>query len=108
MNDVKVLTVGGSRNIGYFSSIRLLGRRDIRISSFPDALEDSGATVTFLLRTPSVFDKDETVQGYVRSGKARLVQGDALVKEDVQRAWTEARRGGDDTTVDFLLFTVGE
>ncbi|KAG6371928.1 hypothetical protein JVT61DRAFT_8937 [Boletus reticuloceps] len=25
MNNIKVLTIGGSRNIGYFSSIRLLG-----------------------------------------------------------------------------------
>jgi len=91
MNNIKVLTIGGSRNIGYFSSIRLL---------------DLGATVTFLLRKSSVFDNDETIQKYVRAGKARLVQGDALVKDDVKRAWTAAQ-GDDNKPVDFLVFTVG-
>ncbi|KIJ16659.1 hypothetical protein PAXINDRAFT_74801, partial [Paxillus involutus ATCC 200175] len=87
----KVLVIGGSRNIGYLSSIRLL---------------DSGATVTFLLRKVEVFDGDETIQRYLEQGKARLVQGDALIKDDVQRAWDEAAKG-DDTPVDLLLFTVG-
>ncbi|KAF8125963.1 hypothetical protein EV363DRAFT_601945 [Boletus edulis] len=91
MNNIKVLVIGGSRNIGYFSSIRLL---------------DLGATVTFLLRKPSVFENDETIQQYVRAGKARLVHGDALVKEDVKRAWTVAQ-GDDDKPVDFLVSTVG-
>ncbi|KAF9242078.1 hypothetical protein BU15DRAFT_87000 [Melanogaster broomeanus] len=86
MNNTKVLTIGGSRNIGYLSSIRLL---------------DLGATVTFLLRTP------KTIQKYVRMGKARLVQGDALIKDDVERAWAEAAKGDDDTPVEFLIFTVG-
>ena len=54
-----------------------------------------------------MFDNDETVQKYVRAGKARLVQGDALVKEDVKRAWTVAQ-GDDDRPVDFLVFTVGK
>lgn len=70
----------------------------------------SGATVTFLLRDPSVFDADDVVQGYVSSGKARLVKGDALVKGDVQTAWDQAsfstNNGFED--VDLLLFTVGE
>ncbi|KAF8834785.1 hypothetical protein BDN67DRAFT_1006022 [Paxillus ammoniavirescens] len=87
----KVLVIGGSRNIGYLSSIRLL---------------DSGATVTFLLRKVEVFDGNETIQKYVEQGKARLVQGDALIKDDVQRAWDEAAKG-DDKPVDLLLFTVG-
>jgi len=84
-----VLVLGGSRNIGYHAAIRLLA---------------SGATVTFLLRSPSTFDKDEAVQGYVKSGKARLVQGDGLVQEDVRRAWEES---GKDQPVDTVLFTVG-
>ncbi|KAG9313326.1 hypothetical protein JVU11DRAFT_5631 [Chiua virens] len=91
MNDIKVLTIGGSRNIGYFSSRRLL---------------DLGAIVTFLLRKPNVFDNDEAIQEYVRGGKARLVQGDALVKEDVKRAWATAQ-GDDGKPIDFLVFTVG-
>lgn len=68
---------------------------------------DLGATVTFLLRKPSVFDNDETIQKYVRSGKARLVQGDALVKTDVKRVW-HAAQGDDHKPVDFLIFTVGK
>ncbi|KAF9220200.1 hypothetical protein BS17DRAFT_797851 [Gyrodon lividus] len=87
----KVLVIGGSRNIGYLSSIRLL---------------DSGATVTFLLRRVEAFDDNEIIQKYVKEGKARLVQGDALIKDDVQRAWDEAVKG-DDKPVDLLLFTVG-
>ncbi|TFK36425.1 hypothetical protein BDQ12DRAFT_686871 [Crucibulum laeve] len=86
---LNILTIGGSRNIGYFSSVRFLA---------------SGATVTFLLRSPSVFNKDETIQPYIKSGKARLVKGDALVIEDVRRSWEEA---GKDGKVDVLLFTVG-
>lgn len=92
MNDIKVLTVGGSRNIGYYASLRLL---------------DLGATVTFLLRSPSVFNDDAAIQRHVSSGKARLVKGNALVREDVERAWTEAAKGDDNRPVDFLVFTVG-
>ncbi|KAF9478504.1 hypothetical protein BDN70DRAFT_879943 [Pholiota conissans] len=86
---LNVLSVGGSRNIGYFSAIRLL---------------ESGANVTFLLRSPTIFDSDETIQKYVKLGKARLLEGNALVREDVQRAWDEA---GKESPVDLLLFTVG-
>ncbi|KAF7302618.1 hypothetical protein HMN09_00896300 [Mycena chlorophos] len=85
-SNMNVLAVGASRNIGYLTSIRLL---------------EKGATVTFLLRSPSAFDKDETIQRHVRSGKARLVKGDALKEEDARRAWESAG------TVDTLLFTVG-
>ncbi|VDB82686.1 unnamed protein product [Peniophora sp. CBMAI 1063] len=90
---MKVYCIGGSRNIGYFASVRLLGH-----------------TVTFLLRSPSVFEEDETMQRYIRAGAARLVQGDALKKEDVQRGWQEAAKpmnGGDQSGVDILLFTLG-
>jgi hypothetical protein len=64
-----------------------------------------GHTITFLLRSPSVFDKDEVLQTYLKAGKARLVKGDALVLDDVGHAWNEAAKGGD---IDLLLFTVGE
>lgn len=91
MENYKVLVIGGSRNIGYYSAVRLLAL---------------GATVTFLLRSPQVFEQDKTIQTYVKEGKARLIQGDALVKNDVRRAWSEAQ--ADDTRpVDFLIFTVG-
>jgi len=87
--ELNILAIGGSRNIGYFSAVRFLA---------------SGSTVTFLLRSPSVFDKDEVIQGYVRSGSAHLLKGDALVRSDVQHAWDEAAKRGN---VDLLLFTVG-
>ncbi|KAF9014247.1 hypothetical protein BDQ17DRAFT_1419148 [Cyathus striatus] len=86
-----VLSIGGSRNIGYFASLRLLA---------------AGATVTFLLRNPSVFDSDTDVQKYIRKGTAFLVKGDALVKSDVELAWKEATANGI-KNVDLLLFTVG-
>ncbi|KAF8889869.1 hypothetical protein BD779DRAFT_1707023 [Infundibulicybe gibba] len=84
-----ILVIGGSRNIGYYSSIRFL---------------DAGANVTFLLRSPNVFDADEVIQRYVKSGKAHLLKGDALVQSDVQHAWDDAARGA---AVDLCLFTVG-
>ncbi|KDR73735.1 hypothetical protein GALMADRAFT_72063 [Galerina marginata CBS 339.88] len=86
---LNVLAIGASRNIGYFSSIRLL---------------EAGATVTFLLRSPAAFDSDEVIQKYVKSGKAHLVKGDALVKENVRHSWDESTKHGN---VDLLLFTVG-
>ncbi|KZV70509.1 hypothetical protein PENSPDRAFT_752562 [Peniophora sp. CONT] len=92
---MKVYCIGGSRNIGYSTSLRLLAK---------------GATVTFLMRSPSAFDADATMQKYIRNGTARLVKGDALNKEDVQSGWQEAGKPtheGDTSDVDALLFTVG-
>ncbi|KAF8139468.1 hypothetical protein K438DRAFT_1809993 [Mycena galopus ATCC 62051] len=86
MAPLNVLSVGASRNIGYFAAIRLL---------------EQGSTVTFLLRSPSAFDGDATIQKYVKSGHARLVKGDASIEADTQRAWDEAG------VVDALVFTVG-
>jgi hypothetical protein len=45
------------------------------------------------------------VQGYVKSGKARLVKGNALVKDDVKRAWEESGR---DRSVDTVVFSIGK
>ncbi|KAF7376393.1 hypothetical protein MSAN_00054800 [Mycena sanguinolenta] len=86
MASLNVLSIGASRNIGYFAAIRLL---------------EQGSTVTFLLRSPSTFDGDATIQKYVKSGHARLVKGDASVEADVKRAWDAAG------IVDALVFTVG-
>jgi len=44
---------------------------------------------------------------YIRDGKARLVQGDALIRDDVKRGWEEAAKGEGEERVDILLFTVG-
>ncbi|EAU88922.1 hypothetical protein CC1G_10568 [Coprinopsis cinerea okayama7 len=89
MAGLNVFIIGGSRNIGYHSSILLL---------------DAGATVTYLLRNTSVFDTDDKVQKYIKEGKARLVKGDALVQSDVQGAWDEASK---ESKVDVVIFTVG-
>ncbi|KAF9256218.1 hypothetical protein L218DRAFT_1081479 [Marasmius fiardii PR-910] len=86
---MNVLSLGGSRNIGYFSAVRLL---------------DAGCTVTFLLRTPSKLENDQVIGKYVASGKAFLVKGDALERSDVENGWKEAGKHGN---VDLLLFTVG-
>ncbi|KAG6867891.1 hypothetical protein C0993_009774 [Termitomyces sp. T159_Od127] len=72
---MNILIIGGSRNIGYYSALRFL---------------EGEHTVTFLLRKTSIFDHDTKIQTALDSGQARLVQGDALVKEDIQRAWTSA------------------
>ncbi|KAA1479486.1 hypothetical protein DENSPDRAFT_846263 [Dentipellis sp. KUC8613] len=84
-----VYALGASRNIGYYASLRLLKK---------------GATVTFLLRNPSIFDNDADIQPYIKEGKARLVKGDALNREDVAAGWTSAGQVG---PIDLLLFTVG-
>ncbi|KAJ7493415.1 hypothetical protein B0H11DRAFT_2006306 [Mycena galericulata] len=84
--NLNVLSFGASRNIGYFSAVRLLER---------------GATVTFLLRSPDIFDKDALIQSYVKSGHARLLKGDALNEADTRLAWNEAG------VVDLLLFSIG-
>lgn len=89
---MNVFALGASKNIGYFAAIRLLNK---------------GATVTFLLRNTSVFDADETIQPFVRSGKARLVKGDALSIEDVARGWSEAQAASEAQHVDILMFSVG-
>lgn len=57
-----------------------------------------------MLRSPAIFDSDSTIQSYVESGKAHLLKGDALVEDDVKRAWDEALTHG---PVDFLLSSVG-
>ncbi|KAK7049702.1 hypothetical protein VNI00_005733 [Paramarasmius palmivorus] len=86
---MNIFAIGAARNIGYYSSVRLL---------------DAGCTVTFLLRNSAVFDEDEVIKKYIASGKVHLVKGDALVQSDVQRGWEEAAKHG---PVDLLLFTVG-
>jgi len=84
-----VLVFGGSRNIGYFTALRLLNQ---------------GHSATLLLRNDKVFDNDERMKPHVDSGRAQLVQGDALVTDDVKRAWDKATDG---RTVDFVVFTLG-
>ncbi|RPD58980.1 hypothetical protein L226DRAFT_510763 [Lentinus tigrinus ALCF2SS1-7] len=83
--------LGGSKNIGYFAALRLLNQ---------------GATATFLLRSPSVFDNDEQMQPFIKDGKAHLVRGDALNQDDVRNAWQAATEAGGGK-VDVVLFTVG-
>ncbi|KAA1479488.1 hypothetical protein DENSPDRAFT_934655 [Dentipellis sp. KUC8613] len=85
---MNVYVVGTSRTIGYYAGLRLLHK---------------GATVTFLLHKPHVFDGDAAMQQYINDGKARIVKGDALSREDVARGWTAAAQDG---PVDVLLCTV--
>ena len=61
--------------------------------------------MTFLLRNPAAFDPDDVIQKHIESGKARLIKGDAMVRDDCIRAWEEAGR---DRDVDALVFTVGQ
>jgi len=85
-----VLVFGGSRNIGYFATLRLLNQEH---------------SATFLLRNTNAFDNDELMKPHVESGRVQLVQGDALVSDDVKKAWEKATDGG--RPVDFVLFTIG-
>lgn len=85
-----VLVFGGSRNIGYFTTVRLLNQ---------------GHSATLLLRNTNVFDNDERMKPHVESGRAQLVQGDALVEDDVKRAWEKATDFG--RAVDYVVFSIG-
>ncbi|KAJ8072961.1 hypothetical protein PM082_019824 [Marasmius tenuissimus] len=86
---MNVFSLGGSRNIGYLSALRML---------------DAGCTVTFLVRSLATLQDDEAMSKYINAGKAFLVKGDALVKSDVENGWKKAGERG---PVDLLLFTVG-
>ncbi|KAG6861167.1 hypothetical protein C0991_011701, partial [Blastosporella zonata] len=88
---MNILVIGGSRNIGYYASMRFL---------------EAGHTVTFLLRNLNAFDKDEKIHKYLAANKAHLTKGDALVRDDVQHAWTTAASNSESGVVDLLLFTV--
>lgn len=110
---MNTFVLGGSRNIGYLSALRFLSECLCRSSYFvyqfclTNVSTENGQTVTFLLRSPSVFDGDEDIQPYVKSGKARLVKGDALDVNDVRRGWEAASEGGK-SRVDIVLSSVGQ
>jgi len=89
---MNVLTFGGSRNIGYYASLRLLRQ---------------GATVTFLLRSTGVFDSDQDMRPFIAQGKAILVEGDALKLDDVKAAWNRALTANESHAIDLVLFTIG-
>ena len=67
---------------------------------------DQGHSATLLLRNAKVFDNDEQMHPHVESGRAQLVEGDALVSDDVKRAWDKATDYG--RAVDYVVFTIGK
>jgi hypothetical protein len=104
---LNVLVIGGSRHIGYYSALRFLGTSfcdEMNTSCYLTYILDAGSTVTFLLRSPTTFDDDQSIQRYVKSGNARLIKGDGLVLADVQNVWAAASA---DQPVDVVLFTIG-
>ncbi|TFK68298.1 hypothetical protein BDN72DRAFT_858523 [Pluteus cervinus] len=84
-----IYVIGGSKHIGYHASVRLLA---------------AGCNVVFLLRNPTAFDNDTTIREHIKNGKAHLVKGDALIKDNVQSGWDEAHKHG---PIDTVLFTLG-
>jgi len=113
-----ILVFGGSRNIGYYTTLRLLSKSRFPLmkgSFVPDILTNSdcrvrttdhGHSATLLLRNANTFDNDERMQPHVESGRAQLVLGDALVLDDVKRAWEKATDFG--RVVDYVVFSIGE
>ena len=67
---------------------------------------DQNHSATLLLRKTDVFDNDEQMRPHVESGRAQLVQGDALVPDDVKAAWEKATDFG--RAVDYVVFTLGQ
>ncbi|KAJ1302168.1 hypothetical protein OPQ81_000996 [Rhizoctonia solani] len=86
---MRVLLLGASRNIGYSVAQRLLAK---------------GHTCTLLLRRPDGMQADPSMNEYIRNGSAKLVRGDALVQEDVQKVWDVANSDGQ---VDLIFFGIG-
>ena len=66
---------------------------------------DQNHSATLLLRKTDVFDNDEQMRPHVESGRAQLVQGDALVEDDVKAVWEKAADG---RAVDYVVFTLGK
>jgi len=67
---------------------------------------DQNHSATLLLRKTDVFDNDEQMKPHVESGRAQLVQGDALVADDVKAVWEKATDFG--RAVDYVVFTLGQ
>jgi NAD(P)-dependent dehydrogenase (short-subunit alcohol dehydrogenase family) len=85
-----VLLFGASRNIGYFVAQRLLAK---------------GNTCTLLLRKPDAMESDSSMKDYIQNGSAKLVRGDALVREDVQKAVDVANADG---KLELIFFGIGQ
>ena len=68
-------------------------------------LADQNHSATLLLRKTDVFDNDERMRPHVESGRAQIIQGDALVADDVKAAWEKATDFG--RAVDYVVFTLG-
>jgi uncharacterized protein YbjT (DUF2867 family) len=49
-------------------------------------LASTTATITLLLRKPSVLDSDAAVAEAVKAGRVTIAQGDATVEADVEKA----------------------
>ncbi|CAE7106082.1 unnamed protein product [Rhizoctonia solani] len=86
---MRVLLLGASRNIGYCVAQRLLAK---------------GHTCTLILRRPDSMESEPSISEHIRNGLAKLVRGDALVREDVQKAWDVANSDG---PVDLIFFGIG-
>jgi NAD(P)-dependent dehydrogenase (short-subunit alcohol dehydrogenase family) len=88
---MKVLILGGSQNVGYWTGLRYL---------------EKGDTVTYLLRKPTVFDNNAEMKKYVESGTAKLVKGDVLNKDDVKKVY-EVAGEGEGPGVEVILYSIG-
>jgi len=108
-----VLVFGGSRNIGYLTTLKLLSESSVSPgwrwrgrTTNRRHFADQNHSATLLLRKTDVFDNDEQMRPHVESGRAQIVQGDALVADDVKVAWEKATDFG--RAVDYVVFTLGK
>ena len=103
-NNMHVLIIGASRNIGLLTALRLLGKCLYNIGHVLHLLikvsSAKGDTVTLLVRSPKAFDGNEEVQKFIKSGTAHIMVGDALKEDDIRRALTA-------NTYDAILSSLG-
>ncbi|KAL7417139.1 hypothetical protein BDY24DRAFT_376818 [Mrakia frigida] len=87
---MQLLLLGASRNIGHHLARLLL--------SEPSS---SNTTLTLLLRRD--LPETDALFPHIATGRVKIVKGDALVRDDVERAWVEAGA----KSCDAVVFTIG-
>lgn len=90
---MSILLLGASRNIGHHVAHILL--HDQQSPSAPEL------KLTLLLRND--LPSDDSLTPFIASGQVQIVKGDAMKREDIQRAWDVA--GGADVRA--VVYTVG-
>lgn len=78
--------IGASRGIGRATALEILS--------------DPSSSVSLLLRSPSIIENDVLFSQAIKSGRVRIVKGDAYEKADIRKLM-------DDPTIDSIVTSLG-